>query len=385
MVGILILLVIAAVQPFNWECPTSVNLGDTFSLRIVSTEPGCSGISLRQIPSSSGIAFQSSSTSTSISSVSTPQGRQLTQVIELNLIFRAEDEGVQTIGPFDLNCGGVGTFTLDEISIDVNSSGRIRSTGTQPSAVVPPIAEDVWLKGILRETNGRIYPGTRLFIDYYVYANVNVNNVTYWWGAPELGVIRHVETIPDSNWESSPEKHENSTRSLLAEVEMSPAAAGSLLAPAFWADITGTDYDRWGKIAEWTIESEPILLAVYPFPENPPAIWDGLLLDSVHIGVEQLPSPPGQGGELSVRVSCLGPGNIYMEQPPDLTIRGNANLIPAGNGSARNKKWWDFILEPSETGMCILGPDSAIWLDRRTGTYRTAFIESCSLEVTVIP
>ncbi len=387
MVGLIIVLLFGSGDPFDWECPASVESGETFSLSITCSEPGCSGISADGITSSSGITLLGSSTSTSISTITTPNGRQLTQVVVLNMIFSASATGgeIQTIGPLQINLHGIGSYSLEEITITVNeSAGSTGSRGSTASDTLQP-TQDVWLSGILQDPQGRIYPGTRLFIDYYVYSRVGVENVTYWWGAPELGVIIDVETIPDSNWETVDVKHDNTSRSLLAAVEMAPAAAGSLLAPEFSADITGTNYDRWGKVSEWTVESNPIVLPVYPFPENPPDDWDETLLDSVSVRIDQLPTPPGQGGELSVRITCIGPGSVYMNEPPILTLQGNASLIPADNGLADNKKWWDFILEPEETGYCILGPDSVVWLNRRNSTYRTALIAPCSLYVAVIP
>lgn len=314
--------------------------------------------------------------------MTTAAGRQLSQVVVYEMLFSATGTGDQTIGPLDINLLGIGSYTLDEITVSISGI-----TGSQGGALNDPLreqADEVWLEGIIRETGGRIYPGTRLFIDYYVYATVGVENVTYWWEAPELGVIRNVDLIPDSNWEGLG-KRDNSTRSLLATVEMAPAAAGSLLAPAFYADVTGSSFNSWGKSAAWNIESSPITLPVYPFPSNPPPLWDGTLLDSVTVIVSRLPSPPGQGGEVAVRVTCLGPGIVYMEEPPVLSITGNSCLTPADNGSAGNKKWWDFVLEPEETGCHVLGPDTLVWLDRTDGMYRTTVIEPCSLQVDVIP
>ena len=387
MVGLILLLLFGSSGPFDWECPQSVEAGERFSLRITCSEPGCSGISAGSVALSPGLTLLGSSTSTSISAITTPNGRQLTQVVVLDIMFSATAIGdsTQTIGPLQLNLHGIGSYTLDEIAVTVNGSVAAGISQSVSPADIPLPEEDVWLTGILRDPQGRIYPGTILFFEYYVYSRVDVGNVTYWWGAPELGVIRHVETIPDSNWESLDAKRDNASRSLLAEIEMAPAAAGSLLAPKFWADITGTDYDRWGKISEWTIESAPIILPVFPFPDNPPQPWDETLLDSVAVRIEQLPNPPGQGGELSVRVTCIGPGSIYMNEPPILTLQGEACLLPLANGSTGNKKWWDFILEPEETGYCILGPDSVVWLNRRNYTYQTVYIEPCSLNVTVIP
>ncbi len=303
------------------------------------------------------------------------------------MVFSASAAGGnnQTIGPLQLNLGGIGSYTLDQIAVEVIGSSGISGSRGSTANDTSESSENVWLAGILRDPEGRIYPGTRLLIDYYVYSRVAVGNVTYWWSAPELGAILHVETIPDSNWESADTRRDSASRSLLAEVEMAPAAAGSLLAPGFQADITGIGYDQWGKVKQWTIESAPILLPVYPFPDNPPSGWDGALLDSIAIRVAQLPTPPGQGGELAVRVTCIGPGSVYMNQPPILTLQGNAKLVPTDSGSANNKNWWDFILEPEETGYCILGSDSVVWLNRRSNTYRTAFIAPCSLHVTVIP
>jgi len=388
LVGLIVLLLIGSSQPFEWECPDSVRVGETFSLRITTAEPGCSGISANQLNLSDGISRIGSSTFTSISSVTTPQGRQLTQTVVLEVVFAASSSGdsIQSIGPVQIELRGVGRYTIDEFTVYVSGpSGTSGSHSTNGSEESSDSDEEVWLSGTLHDPGGKIYPGTRLVLDYYIYSRTNVEDVTYWWGAPELGAILNVETFPDSDWETAGYKHDSVNRSILAQVEMAPASPGSLLAPVFTADITGSNYDRWGKVAKWTIESAPIVLPVYPFPNNPPDNWDGTLLDSVAVEVEQLPSPPGQGGELCVRVTCLGPGNIYMKNPPSLSILGNAILIQSDEGEAGNKKWWDFILEPEETGTCVLGPDSVVWLDRTDGTYNISVIEPCSLCVNSIP
>ncbi|MEA3265682.1 MAG: hypothetical protein U9P42_01890 [Candidatus Fermentibacteria bacterium] len=385
MVGLLVLLLFGAGDPFEWECPTDVQSGESFSLRITCAEPGCSGISTGTISTSPGVNLLGSSTSTSISSVTSATGRQLTQTVVLEVFFSASGGGSQTIGPIQLNLHGIGTYTLNEISLSIDgSTGTTTSSGSTAVDLSQP-DEDVWLTGELHDPGGRIYPGTRLFLDYYVYSRVNVENVTYWWSAPELGAIINIETIPDSNWESADLKHDTVNRSLLAVIEMVPAAAGSLLAPVFRADITGSGYDRWGKVNEWTIESAPVMLPVFPFPENPPDHWEGSLFDSVAVSIEQLPAPPGQGGELPVRVTCTGPGSVYMNEPPVPTLHGNANLLAVNSGSAGNKKWWDFVLEPEETGYCVLGPDSIVWLNRRSYSYRNISILPCTLYVASIP
>ena len=386
----LLVFFISVVQPFEIEYPQEISENQELTLSIVCSEPGCSGISIVNglIRSSSGLIFAGSSTSTQISSVSTPNGQQLTQIVVFNINFVPTSPGEQTIGPLEVNIGGFGVYTLDQFTVNVvsasNSSTTSTATATRNVNQIQPERE-VWLQGILQDPNGKIYPGTILTLDYFVHATVDVSDITYYWVAPELGVIHSVETISDSNWASSPIKNDTSRRSRLAIVEMSPAAAGSLLAPVFSADIIGEGFNRWGKQPLWYIESDPIILPVYPFPENPPEGWNSALLDSVMVKIEQLPTPPGQGGELTVRVSCLGPGKIYMNSPPDISISGAANLIEADKGSSLNKKWWDFIVEPEENGQIILGPDSVVWLNRTTGTYITEEISPCSLDVAVIP
>ena len=385
MVALILAFLTAAGEPFTWEVPSEVQYGETFTLTITCSQPGCGGISTDNFNFSRGLQFRGSSTSTSISTVSTSSGRQLSQILVYQMRFTAGDTGTQSIGPVTVNLGGIGSYIIDEISITVSGTGPSSGSSSSNPEDDEPLSNDlVWLQGELRDPGGRIYPGTRLTLDYYVYARVGVENVSYWWTAPELGVIRHVETIPDSNWEGLG-KRDNSSRSRLAIIEMTPAAAGSLQAPVFNADITGTGYDAWGKAYAWSIETDPIILPVYPFPPNPPENWDGTLLDSVSVTVEQLPVPPGQGGELSYRITCMGPGQVYMEEPPDLTLCGNSMLIPSDSGEASNKRWWDFILEPDETGCHILGPDTLVWLDRNEGEYRLEVIEPCSLDVTVIP
>ncbi len=385
MVELLFLFLFAANLPFDWVCPQSVQPGETFSLEITSIEPGCSGISVTGMTLSQGLRLHGSSTSTSISSVTTTSGRQLTQVVQMVVILSATPSANadQSIGPFQVNLHGIGTYTFEEISIQVETDVNTTTLPSVNQSYIPD--EEVWLMGILHDTGGRIYPGTRLKLDYYVYSLIGVDNVSYWWGAPELGVILDVDAIQDSNWESTNMKHYSANRSLLAVVEMAPAAAGSLFAPVFAADITGSGYDRWGKSPTWTVESEPLMLPVYPFPLNAPWNWDETLLDSITVKIEQLPNPSGQGGELSIRLTSLGPGNIYMDEAPIITVKGNASLIQVDSGSTENKKWWDFILEPEETGVFILGPDSLVWLNRYDYTYQTTQISPCTVDVTVIP
>lgn len=379
MVGVLLCLLLGTAEPYTLEYPDSVRLGETFTVTVTCSEPGCTGISSGSVNATDGLSFRGSFTSSRVSSVTTPTGRQLSQTVEYQINFTASAPGLQTIQSFTLDIGGYGPYTTEDISVMVTGSPPAREDRGGTGQDQP-----VWLEGELRDPGGRIYPGTRLTLDYYVFASVPVENVSYWWNAPELGVIRHVETIPDSNWESAG-KGRNANRSRLAVVEMTPAAAGSLHAPFFSADITGTQYNLWGKQDEWTVESSPIILPVYPFPPDPPEGWDGTLLDSISITLDRLPCPPGQGGELSFRVTCQGPGHAYMEDPPEIHVSRPAIITPANQGRAGNKRWWDFILEPEETGTHILSPESAVWLDRGSGTYRTVPVEPCTLDVTVIP
>ncbi len=379
MVGFLLYLLLGTAEPYTLDYPDSLRLGETFTITVTCSEPGCTGITSGDINASGGLSFRGSFTSSRVSSVTTPTGRQLSQTVEYQINYTATAPGLQTVQPFTLSIGGYGSYTTDDISVMVTGT-----PSTPDDGVLTDPDRRVWLEGELRDPGGRIYPGTRLTLDYYVYASVPVENVSYWWNAPELGVIRHVETIPDSNWEAGG-KGRNSSRSRLAVVEMTPAAAGSLHAPFFSATVTGTQYNLWGKQEEWTVESSPIILPVYPFPPDPPEGWDGTLLDSISIVLDRLPCPPGQGGELSFRVTCQGPGLAYMEEPPEISVSRPAMITLVDQGRAGNKRWWDYILEPGETGLHVLSPDTAVWLDRERGTYSTAGAEPCTLDVTVIP
>lgn len=381
MVGLAFFLaVVAAASPFNVECPDTVRAGETFSLTVRCVSSACTGISSGSPVTGPGLQFVGSATSASSATVNTPTGTTRQNQFTLELLFVAVSPGEWTLGPVEIDARGAGGFTVPRRTVVVTGSGAA-SSGTSQTQV--PSRGHSWITPEIRnDTRGRVYPGIPVTIDYYIYSSYNITDISYAWSGAERGVITVTEEVPSIEWQHSRVSGVNRARFFTAQFV--PACAGVLCIPTVSAQITYENRLLYAAPKDYLI-SDSMTVDVYPFPEPAPEGWNGILLDSVQVSVERLGFAIGQAGERSVRLSVTGPGAPYCEEPPSFTIHGAATVLESSSGSDANSVWWDYIVEPSDTGTVVFGPDTLVWLDRKHARYQTSVMEPCSIDIRTVP
>lgn len=381
MVGFAFLLaVLAAASPFYVECPDSVSPGETFSLSVRCVSSACTGISSGSPVAGSGLQFVGSATSGSMATVNTPTGTARQNQFTLELMFVAVTPGEWTLGPVEIDAQGAGRFTVPQRTVVVTGSGGA-STGSSRPAVSQ--RGHSWITPEIRnDTRGRVYPGIPVTIDYYIYSSYNVTDISYAWSGAERGVITDTEEIQTIEWQHSRISGVNRARFFTAVFV--PACPGVLAIPTVSAQITYENRLLYAAPKDYLV-SDSMTVDVYPFPEPVPEGWDGVLLDSVQVSFGEIGFAVGQGGERSVRLTVRGPGALYCADPPAFTVHGAATLLESTTGRDGDEVWWDYIVEPSDTGMVVFGPDTLVWLDRKHARYETSVTEPCSLHIGAVP
>lgn len=378
---LLLLLVLAGSSSLNIEHPDTVRVGDRFELRVRCVSSQCTGITAGTPTTGPGINFVGTSTSSSVSIVNTPGGTTTRREFTLTLGFQAVHPGEWTIGPVDLHGSGFGTHTIPVTGITVLDGTGIPSTA--PPDPPPASRGRSWILAEPRaDSRGRIYPGVPVFIDYYIYSSNEVSNVTYYWSGADWGVIGGIEEVPGIYWEHG--GHRGVRKSRFLTITFIPAGSGPIPVPVVSAQVTYSDFFPFSAPKDY-LASEPLEITVYPFPEPVPEGWDGALLDSVHLELERRGFASGQGGEQVVRLLASGPGAAYMRFCSPPSVHGEADLLPGASGEGDHLKWWDFVVEPRDTGTVVVGPDTLFWLDRKSASYRRAVVEPCTLRIDVIP
>jgi hypothetical protein len=375
--GLLISFLIS-LSPVEITVPEAVEQGDVFRVTVSCNDTRCR--SLQCTPQlSSGLEFAGSSTSSSYSSIHTPSGYQTRQEFLLVLMIRATGSGMQTIGPFQVYIGGLGTYTLPAESLMVGGqapSSEALETGSQR------LGDKVWIEAV-PEYDGRIYPGVPFRVLYYCYARIYTEDFEYWWSAPEFGTATCVDSPEYLDWKMVEHGLQRCTFCVL---EITPACPGSLLVPEMEAFMQERVRNPLLKALEYYPVSSPVTVPVYPFPDGErPSNWNGSLTDSVFIVLEKLDIYSGQGGEHYLRFTVTGPGAASLEELPELTLGGPGRLLRGDSGEGQNKKWWDLIVDPTDTGQVVIGPDSIAWFDRESARFVQAYVPACTLIVEQLP
>jgi len=375
--GLLVSFLIS-LSPVEIVVPESVEQGEVFRVSVSCNDIQCRSLHCTPLLSS-GLEFAGSSTSSSYTSIHTPSGYQTRQEFLLVLMIRATGSGMQTIGPFQVTVGGIGTYTLPAESLMVEGqvpSSEALETGNER------LGDKVWIEAA-PEYEGRIYPGVPFVVTYYCYARIYVDDFEYWWSAPEFGTATCVDSPEYLDWEMV---ESGLQRCAFCALEITPACPGSLLVPEMEAFMREIARNPLQKALEYYPVSSPVAVPVYPFPDDgEPSNWNGSLTDSIFIVLETLDIYSGQGGERYVRFTVTGPGAPSLEELPELTLSGPGRLLRGSSGGGQNKQWWDLILDPTDTGVVIIGPDSIAWFDRESARYVQAYVRACTLNVEQLP
>ena len=372
--------ILAGTMPLNVQCPDTVAVGQRFSLTIRCVSTSCTGLYAGTPSTGPGLAFNGTSTSSSVSIVNTPQGTTRQSQYTLTMNFTAVSPGDWTIGPIAVNAAGAGSHTVPARTVTVTGTGGV------PSPVQQPVQSRryAWIQPAIRgNTRGRVYPGVPVTVDYYLYSTYNATNITYAWQGSDRGVITGVDEQNEIVWEHSEVPGVNRARFIT--LLFVPACPGVLPLPTVSATVTYTGMATLVTAPKDYLQSDSATVDVYPFPEPVPDGWDGTLLDSVSLSLERRGFAVGQAGEQTVRLTAAGPGAGYLKDPGFVTLHGNARLLESARGAEDGHAWWDFIVEPAATGTVVLGPDTLTWLDRKHGRYGMTVLEPCTLSIALIP
>ncbi len=375
MVILLCFLSLFSLPPnIEVSSPDSVRAGDSFSVDITLT-----GMDIRSVECtplcSDGLRFLGSNTMHSFSSISTSSGHSINSEIILSMNFVAIGEGIHTIGPLRITSDG--TLICEIPAHSINTTGETPDRGTTSISTESEIL--AWIE-IEIDTTGRVYPGQTFQIDYYVYKTQrNAEIVDLYLDAAEYASSSLIEDSNELRWIRCKNGH---FRTWLAALSITPAFPCSLELPVLRGRI-GIPGGFYRRSLEHQISSEGSWIAVFPFPdEGQPANFTGIT-EEIFFSLDETMSGYSQAGEKCIELSVNGPGASQFESIPSLTISGPATILPGpllrepdgGEVTCR------ILVEPNDSGIVIIGPDSLAWFNTDSIVYHQAFIPSCTLSV----
>jgi hypothetical protein len=357
--------------PVSLDLPDSVQAGSQFTITLVSIDQACTGISCSPAHST-GLSFLTARSSRSYSS-STVGGRTLTeQSSTLCLVYRADEAGIQWIGPFRAILGPPGVVTLPAESIFVTGGDSVSRAAAHPSG------RRLWVE--TEPAPGPYLSGVPFRVNYYLNTTSFVKDVESYWCPPRNGMARLLDAPDIVAWQVA---SGGSRRTKLLTLEITPAGAGELILPVVQARISLYSLPPWGGGGTQDIYGDTLALPVSSFPgEFRPANFTGFV-DSVFLDLHA-ERPEGES-EWTALLALSGPGRESSGSPPQITVHGPARLLDGPSGEDDAARWWEFVVCPYDSGTVILGPDSVAWLDRGTLSYRQAGSRACTLEVNQVP
>ena len=387
-------------EVFDVEVPDTVYTGQSFAVTISSADERVTSMTSR-VPSLEFAVYQSSSTSSSFRTVQTPSGAVTARTQRLTIHYLVDDDasGTGLVGPFSVYAGSdLGYVTIPPVVVRIAAGPSSASTGSPSGRRVDPFSGPLGTRQLLPELqlpgdlawiemeggfeDEMLFPGVPFYVTYYLYSRDQFRHVSVGWEPGENLVTRQEEFRETMNWEYVAP---GVWREQIVTLELTPVAAGSLSLPAVIL-LAERAFGGFAGSSEVTIESTPVRLPVYPFPETDrPGNFDGVV-DSLCIRLLPGESFDGQGGEMSLRLEVGGPGAIHLDSIPRLTVSGPAELHVVGQGSDGEKaRWWDLVVDPSDSGTVILGPDSLAWFDRSELLYRQSRLHPCTLRISRPP
>ncbi len=355
--------------------PDSVQTGALFSCEITIIGENLTSVDCRPVFSSQ-LQYMGSSSMHSFSSVTTPAGTSVSSEIQLLLSFRASSEGTHTIGPIILTSSGRNIYEIPTITViaDGAASGTI-SAGSQPETRHDEIA---WME-IEIDTTGRIYPGQTFKVDYFIYKTRRNAEIVDLFLEPSNYASSHLlENFEELQWIRC---KNGDYRTWLATLEVTPAFACTLSLPVLRGRI-GIPGGMIRPATECYISTEGERIPVYSFPEmDKPDNFSGITAE-ITFQIERVTRGYSAAGERCIQLSVSGQGYSQLNESPELTVDGPAELLPGRTYALTDDtNAWYILVEPSDSGMVIIGPDSIAWFDTDSEEYKQAIIPACSVSV----
>ncbi len=356
--------------------PDTVQTGEVFQCEITVEGQDLSNVACVPVYSE-GLEHMGTGSMHSFSSVSTPSGTRVSSSTVLTMRFAAWSPGTHTLGPFSITSSGRVIYTSDEFTVTALGAGSSASvTPREPEN--EPMNALAWME-VAIDTTGRIYPGQTFNVDYYICKSVPSAEVVDLFLEPaDYATSRLTDDIEQLQWV----RDKNGVyRTWLATMAVTPAFACTLSLPVLRGRI-GLPGGMIRPSREYLISSEGATIPVYPFPEHDmPDNFTGVT-GEVSFSSERVTRGYSSGGERCIKITARGPGSSRMEQLPQLTVNGPASVRPGRCTTSQDgARSWFVLVEPSDSGNVVIGPDSLAWFDTGSEVYRQAIIPPCTLSV----
>lgn len=357
--------------------PDTVQAGEVFQCLVSIEGQDLSNIGCEPVYSED-LEYMGLSTMSSFSSVSTPSGTRISSSVTLTMSFAAYSEGIHSIGPLTVTSSGRTIQTTEKFSVTAVGSLQ-RSPGSSYSAQERESGEAIAWMEVEVDTTCRIYPGQTFQAHYYICKTMPSAQVVDLYLEPsDYATSRLSEEIEELQWVR---QKDGTYRTWLATMDITPAFACSLSLPVLRGRI-GLPGGIIRPSREYVISTEGATVPVYPFPrQGMPVNFDGLT-GELSFTCQRVNRGYSPGGEKCILVTASGPGSSRLHRLPDLTVQGPASLLQGGGvDNSAGERTWNILVEPSDSGMVIVGPDSVAWFDTGSETYRQAVIPACTLSV----
>lgn len=355
--------------------PDSVQTGAVFLCEVTVISEDLTSVDCSPV-FSDGLQYMGISSMHSFSSISTPAGTSVSSEIRLLMSFSASTEGIHTIGPLILTSSGRKFY--ESPVIIVTADGDIPGTVSAPSPQEIRHDEIVWME-IEIDTTGRVYPGQTFNIDYFICKTRREAEIVDLFLEPSNYASSNLlENIEELQWV----RCKNGVyRTWLATLEVTPAFTCTLSLPVLRGRI-GVPGGIMRPSTQHYISTEGKNIPVYSFPEmDKPENFHGITA-GISFQIERVIRGYSASGERCIQLSVSGPGYSQLVDPPELTVDGPAELLPGRSFAlTHDTNAWYILVEPSDSGTVIIGPDSIAWFDTDREEYTQAIIPACTLSV----
>ncbi len=372
---LLLLSVFLATPDYSVDVPDSVRTGAVFIFELTLTGEDLGSVECMPV-FSDGLEYIGSSSSHSFSSFTTPSGTTVSSEIRLLMSFIASAEGIHTIGPLMLTSSG---RTICEIpALTVAALGNIQNTASTDVPQETRHEEIAWME-IEIDTTGRVYPGQTFNVDFFIYkTRRNAEIVDLFLEPSDFASSKLLDNFEELQWVRC---KNGDYRTWLATLEVTPAFACTLSLPVLRGRI-GIPGGMMRPFTECYISTEGERIPVYPFPElGKPENFNGITAE-ISFQIERVTRGYSAAGERCIQLSISGQGYSQLQEPPELTVAGPAELLPGRSFAlTHDTNAWYILVEPTDSGTVIIGPDSIAWFDTDRAEYSQAIIPACTVSV----
>jgi len=370
-----LLSLILTVPDISIDVPDSVQAGEIFTYNVTISGEDLSSADCIPV-FSDGLQYLCSSSMHSFSSVTNRSGTSISSQITISMSFIARSSGAHTIGPITLSTSGRKLQEIPLVTITAVGDSLL-PVSTDPQIENQP-DEIAWIE-IEIDTTGMVYPGQTFSIDYYICkTRRNAEIVDLYLEPSDYATSCISGDVADLQWI----KYGNGIyRTRLATLEITPAFACTLSLPVLTGRI-GIPGGMLRPSIEQYISSEGEVIPVYPFPETDrPGNFNGIT-EEIIFDLERVTRGYSAAGEKCVQLSVTGPGYDQLKESPELTVQGPAELRCGRSFPLTDDtNAWYILVEPSDSGTVVIGPDSIAWFDPSLEEYRQAVIPACTLSV----